>query len=70
MGKKPQTAYYTESNGLVIRDSISLDGNDWTFSQHREIDIAPTEEDFRKTVTDYLIWKVSAILKGEVTVED
>lgn len=70
LGKKPQTAYYTESNGLVIRDSISLNGNDWTFSQHREIDIAPTEEDFRKTVTDYLIWKVSAILKGEVTVED
>ena len=57
--------YYTEANGLVIKDTISLAGNDWTFNQHRKIDITPTEEDFKKTVADYLAWKVSAILKGE-----
>lgn len=32
MGKKPKTNYYSESNGLVIKDSISLDGTDWTFN--------------------------------------
>ncbi len=65
LGKKPKTVYYTEANGLVIKDTISLAGNDWTFNQHRKIDITPTEEDFKKTVADYLAWKVSAILKGE-----
>lgn len=66
LGKKPKTNYYTEANGLVIRDTISLEGNDWTFNQHKKVDIAPTEEDFKKTVSDYLAWKVGAILKGEV----
>ena len=68
LGKKPKTSYYTESNGLVIRDAVSLDGNDWTFNQHKKIDTTPTEVDFKKTVADYLAWKVSAILKGEVSV--
>ena len=66
LGKKPKTSYYTETNGLVIRDTVSLDGNDWTFNQHKKIDTTPTEEDFKKTVADYLTWKVGMILKGEV----
>lgn len=66
LGKKPKTEYYTESNGLVIRDTVSLEGDDWTFNQHKKIDTTPTEEDFKKTVADYLAWRVSAILKGEV----
>lgn len=70
LGKKPKTSYYTEDNGLVIRDTVSLDGNDWTFNQHKKIDTTPTEEDFKKTVSEYLAWKVSAILKGEVGVNE
>lgn len=68
LGKKPKTDYYTEANGLVIRDVISLEGNDWTFNQHRKINTTPTEEDFEKTVADYLAWKLGAILKGEVSI--
>lgn len=68
LGKKPKTSYYTEANGRVIRDVITLDGNDWTFNQHKKIDITPTEADFKKIVADYLAWKVSAILKGEVNI--
>lgn len=64
LGKKPKTDYYTEANGKVIKDTITLNGNDWTFNQHKKIDTTPTEEDFKKTVADYLAWKVSAILKG------
>ena len=56
---------YTEENGLVIRDTVSLNGNDWTFAQHKVIDTMPTEEDFRKTVADYLAWKVSQAIKGD-----
>jgi len=67
LGKQPKTDYYTESNGKVIKDTISLNGNDWTFNQHKKIDTTPTEEDFKKTVADYLAWKVSAILKGQVS---
>lgn len=70
LGKKPKTSYYTEANGLVIRDTVTLEGNDWTFNQHKKIDTTPTEEDFKTTVADYLAWKVSAILKGEVGVDE
>ena len=67
MGKKPKTAYYTEANGKLIRDTVSLDGDDWTFNQHRVIDTTPTRDDFKKVVADYLSWKVGAILRGEVS---
>ena len=63
LGKKTKTDYYTEANGKVIRDSISLKGNDWTFSQHQVIDTTPTEEDFKNVVAEYLSWKVSQLLK-------
>lgn len=64
LGKKPKTSYYTEENGLVIKDTISLKGNDWTFAQHKKLDLTPTEEDFKKTVADYIAWKVSQAIKG------
>lgn len=65
LGKKPKTTYYTKENGLYIEDTISLEGNDWTYSQHKKIDTTPKLEDFKKTVADYLAWKVSAILSAE-----
>lgn len=65
LGKKPQTDYYTEKNGKVIKDSISLEGNDWTFGQHQVIDTTPTDDDFKKVVAEYLGWKVEQLLKGE-----
>lgn len=70
LGKKPKTTYYTEENGLVIKDTIGLEGNDWTFNQHKKIDTTPTEEDFKKTVADYLAWKVGAILRGEMKIDE
>lgn len=65
LNRKTKTDYYTEENGLVVKDSISLEGNDWTFNQHRKIDTMPTEADFRKTVSDYLSWKLSTIIKED-----
>lgn len=38
-------------------------GNDWNFNQHKKIDTKPTLSDFKKTVSDYLAWEVSQILK-------
>lgn len=66
LGKKPKTDYYTEANGKVIKDTITLEGNDWLFTQHQVIDTVPTEEDFKKTVADYLSWKVSQLMKSQV----
>lgn len=70
LGKMPKTNYYTVENGKVIKDTISLSGEDWCFSQHKEIDTRPTEEDFKKTVADFLAWKISAILKGQVSADE
>ncbi|WP_300721135.1 N-6 DNA methylase [uncultured Brachyspira sp.] len=53
-----------------IEDTISLEGNDWTFAQHKKIDINPTIDDFKKTVKDFLAWKVSRIMQnGECSVK-
>lgn len=65
LGKRPKTNYYTKENGLYIEDTISLEGDDWTFSQHKKIDTTPKLEDFKKTVADYLEWKVSTLLKEQ-----
>jgi len=52
-------------NKIVVDDEITDSGADWNFDQHQKIDTRPTEEDFRKVVSDYLAWEVSRILKGE-----
>lgn len=70
LGKKPKTSYYTEENGLVIKDSITLNGDDWNFNQHQKIDTVPTEADFKKTVADYLAWKVGCLMRGEGSVSN
>lgn len=64
LGNLPDTAYYTVENGKVIRDRITLKGDDWTFNQHVKVDNKPKNKDFKKTVADYLSWQVSDILKG------
>ena len=60
LDRKPKTSYLADCTNL---DTISLEGNDWTFDKHKKIDPIPKESDFRKTVADYLSWKVSTILK-------
>lgn len=54
--------YYTKTE--VINSEIEkalkigLNGDDWTFSQHKKINTVPTEEDFKNTIKEYLDWKV------------
>ncbi|WP_245892593.1 HsdM family class I SAM-dependent methyltransferase [Helicobacter valdiviensis] len=54
--------YYKD---FYIEDCINLEGRDWTYSQHKKIDTKPTLEDFKKSVSEYLTWEVSNILKQE-----
>lgn len=42
----------------------ALKGKSITFNDNLTIDTRPTEEDFRKTVEDYMIWKISEIIRG------
>lgn len=60
LDREPKTSYLTD---CIILDKISLAGNDWTADKHKKIDAIPQEADFRKTVADYLSWKVSTILQ-------
>ena len=54
--------YFRDS---YIEDHITLNGNDWTYGQHKKIETIPTEEDFRKVVKEYLAWRVSEVIKQE-----
>lgn len=53
------------SEDNFIEDTISLDGNDWTFAQHKKVDTSAKIEDFQKVVKEYLSWKVGEIIKAE-----
>lgn len=50
---------------IYVEDFITDNGTDWNFDQHKKIDTKPTIDDFKKTVSDYLAWEVSNILKKE-----
>lgn len=62
--RKPKTNFYKEGETLFY-DTVSLNGDDWTFNQHKKIDRTVTIDDFKKTVAEYLSWKVGCILKGQ-----
>ena len=49
---------------IYVEDFITGSGADWNFDQHKIIDTKPILKDFKKTVSDYLAWEVSNILKG------
>lgn len=50
----------------VVMEVVSDKGNDWNYDQHQKIDTIPTEEDFKKTVRDYLLWDIASAMKGDV----
>ena len=64
LGKKAKTDYYTEAKGTYKEDSISLNGSDWTFGQHRDVSLRADQSDFEKVVSDYLSFRVEQVLKG------
>lgn len=54
--------YYTEKE--YIEDTITLNGDDWTFKKHQRIDGIPSDEDFEIAIKEYLGWKIADIIKG------
>lgn len=61
LGRKRKTNHL---DGHIITDTITLDDNDWTYDKHLTLNTIPTEADFRRTVADYMAWKISTILKS------
>jgi hypothetical protein len=59
--------YLTEDE--YIEDTITLNGDDWTFSQHVIIDNKPNIDDFNKTVKIYIAWKTSEMILGHLKKE-
>lgn len=59
LGKKPKTEYYTEENGLLIKDTITLEGNDWVFNAHKNGNTESDKEIFKKTVAANLLWRIN-----------
>lgn len=46
----------------IVEATITLSGADWNYDQHKIIDTTPTEEDFMKTVGDFLKFEISQII--------
>lgn len=61
---KSYLRYFKENE--FIEDTISLNGDDWTFAQHVKVDTIPKEDDFRQAIKDYLGWKASVDLDADV----
>lgn len=64
---KSKLNYYTENEyyeGTIDPEN----GADW--NQTAPIDTKPTLDDFKKTVSDYLAWEVSSLLKNQNSEDD
>lgn len=55
--------YFSEDD--YFEDVITLEGDDWTFKQHRKIEMIPAPEDFQNVIKQYLSWKLSTIIRGD-----
>ena len=62
-GINGENIHYLE--GRYIEDYIGLDGNDWTYSQHRKIDTNPTYQDYDHIIKDFLAYRISDIIQQE-----
>lgn len=54
--------FYREGE-TVFRDTISLNGDDWTVGQHKVVSKIPSEEDFDKTIVEYILYKMRTQLQ-------
>jgi hypothetical protein len=56
--------FFTEDE--YVEDTITLNGNDWMFAQHKQTDTTPCEDDFQNTIKEYLSWKTASVLRGRI----
>lgn len=63
LGQHSETSYYTKENGLYIEDTITLEGNDWTYAQHQKIDTTPTAEDFNQVIKNFISYRIDQVIQ-------
>lgn len=51
--------YYRD---YYIEDSISLSGTDWTYRQHKPVNLQPNNSDFVLVIKDYIKWLTSVLI--------
>lgn len=56
LDRKKKTHYY---DNLTIKETISLNGKDWTYKQHVDIDTTVTDDDFINSLNHYIDWQVA-----------
>lgn len=61
---------YFYSKDDYIEDTITLNGDDWTFAKHQRIDTRPQEADFLETIGKYLEFQVAQVLEGRVSLDE
>jgi len=64
-GKSAKVEAKWNLNEVYVEGFIDDSGANWNYDQHKIIDSKPTLVDFKKTVSDYLAWEVSNILKQQ-----
>jgi type I restriction enzyme M protein len=69
-GKNAKIEADWDINEIYNEDYITNSGNDWNFDQHKVVNNTPVLNDFKKTVSDFLAWEVSNILKKQNNSED
>lgn len=64
-GKNAKVEANWNLDEVFVEDFITKSGADWNFDQHKIVNTKPTLVDFKKTVSDYLAWEVSNLLKKQ-----
>lgn len=67
-GNKKKTDFYRDGHE-VVRDTIELTGDDWTYLSHMQTENKPSEEDFQQTISDYLAHQIKWVLGGKMEYE-
>lgn len=62
LGKKQKTHYF---DNYTIKSTINLQGKDWLYSQHIEIDTCPEDSDFCNIVDKYMTWEREKLPQDE-----
>jgi len=52
---------------IYVEDTISNSGADWNFEHHKKITASPIENDFQKTISEYLAWEFSQLIRNSFT---
>lgn len=63
LNKSKKTNYFVKDDNYYIGTINPDNGNDWNYD--KKIDITPDKSDFKRTISDYLSWELSNVIKND-----